>query len=151
MYNRQLAANFLVRVAPPTQPFAGIDLLSVVRRDPGDIVSIALRPIFRLTPTFAIEGTAMHWSRGEDRVSYLTEADSIPGVSASVVAQDSKVSATLLGFGITFSSPGRYRPGGTGLPVDASWSYERMVTSSGGITPDPNIMRARLRFYFDLF
>jgi hypothetical protein len=151
MYNRQLAANFLVRVAPPTQPFAGIDLLSIVRRDPGDIVSIALRPIFRLTPTFAIEGTAMHWSRGEDRVSYLTEADSIPGVSASVVAQDSKVSATLLGFGITFSSPGRYRPGGTGLPVDASWSYERMVTSSGGITPDPNIMRARLRFYFDLF
>ena len=79
-YNRQLAADYLVRVAPPTQPFAGIDVLSAVRRDPGDIVSIALRPIFRLTHTLAIQGTALHWSRGQDQVSYLSEADSIPGI-----------------------------------------------------------------------
>jgi hypothetical protein len=150
-YTRQLAADFLVRVAPPTQPFAGIDLLSAIHRDPGDIVSVAVRPIFRLTPTLAIQGTAMHWSRGQDQVSYLTEADSIPGIPASLAAEDTKASATVLGIGLTFSSPGRFRPGGTGMPVDASWSYERVVSTSGGIVPDLNTMRARFRVYFDPF
>jgi len=150
-YNRQLAADYLVRVAPPTQPFAGIDLLSAIRRDPGDIVSITVRPIFRLTRTLAIQGTAMHWSRGQDQVAYLSEADSIPGVPASVAAQDTKASATVVGIGLTFSSPGRFRPGGNGLPVDASWSYERVVSTSGGIVPDPATVQARLRFYFEPF
>jgi len=151
MYNRQLAANYLARVAPPTQPLAPLDLLSAVRRDPGDIVSIAVRPFFRLAPKFAIQGTAIHWSRGEDKASYLTPADSIPGVSASVLAQDTKVNATILGIGITYSNPGAMRPGGRGLPVDASWGYERIVRASGGIVPDRHSMKARFRVYFGLF
>ncbi len=151
MYSRQLAGDYLVRVAPPTQPLASIDLLSAVRRDPGDIVSIAVRPFFRLAPTLALQATALHWSRGEDDVAYLTPADQIPGVDAAVLAQESKVSATVLGFGITYSHPGRLRPGGTGLPIDASWGYERVVRSGGGMTPDTHMMRARFRFYFGLF
>jgi hypothetical protein len=151
MYNRQLAADYLLRVAPPTQPLAGLDLLSAVRRDPGDVVRIAVRPFFRLAPTFAIEGTAMHWSRGEDEVSYLTADDEIPGVDASVLAQDSKSSATVLGIGITYSSAGKFREGGRGLPVDASWGYERIVRTSGGIVPDRHTFRARFRAYFGIF
>ena len=114
MYNRQLAADYILRVAPPTQPLAGLDRLSAVRRDPGDVVRFAVRPFFRLAPTFAIEGTAMHWSRGEDEVSYLTPDDEIPGVDASVLAQDTKASATVLGIGITYSNAGRFREGGGG-------------------------------------
>ncbi|MEP7176905.1 MAG: hypothetical protein ABI860_10185, partial [Gemmatimonadales bacterium] len=151
MYNRQLAADFLVRVAPPTQPLAPIDRLSAVRRDPGDVTSIALRPFFRLAPTLALQGTAIRWSRGTDAVSYLTPEDEIPGIDASVVAEDSKASATVLGFGLTYSNPGRLRAGGTGLPIDASWSYERVVRSSGGIVPDRHSFRARFRAYFGLF
>ena len=151
LYNRQLAADYLLRVAPPTQPLTGSDRLSAVRRDPGDILSIAVRPFFRLAPTLAIQASAMRWSRGADEVGYLTPADSIPGVSASVVAEDSKVSATVLGIGITYSSPGRLRPGGKGLPVDASWTYERVVGASGGIVPDRHAVRARLRVYFGIF
>jgi len=151
MYNRQLAANYLARVAPPTQPLAGIDRLSAVRRDPGDVTSLAVRPFFRLAPTLAIQGSAMHWSRSEDKVSYLTPADEIPGVDASVLAQDSKASATVLGIGLTYSNAGRLRPGGNGLPVDASWTYERVVRTTGGIVPDRHTMQARFRLYFDLF
>jgi hypothetical protein len=151
LYDRQLAADYLVRVAPPTQPLAGIDLLSAVRLNPGDIVSAAVRPFFRLAPTIAIQGSAMHWSRGADEVGYLTNADSIPGVAASVVAQDSKASATVLGIGLTYSNPGRLRAGGSGLPIDASWVYERVVTASGGIVPDRHRVRASFRAYFGLF
>jgi hypothetical protein len=150
-YNRQFAANYILRVAPPTQPLASIDLLSAVHRDPGDIVSLAVRPFFRLAPTFALQASATYWSKGADEVAYLTTADEIPGVDASVVAQDSKATATALGFGITYSNAGRYRPGGRGLPVDASWSYERVVRATGGIVPDRHVMQARFRVYFDLF
>jgi len=151
MYNRQLAADYILRVAPPTQPLAGIDLLSAVHRDPGDIVSLAVRPFFRLAPSFALQGHATYWSRSADVVSYLTPDDEIPGVDAAVLAEDSKATATTLGFGITYSSLGRLRPGGRGLPVDASWSYERVVRATGGIVPDRHAMSARLRFYFGLF
>ena len=151
MYNRQLPADYLARVAPPTQPLAPLDRLSAVRRDPGDIVSIAVRPFFRLVRTFAIQGTAIHWSRGEDKVSYLTTLDSIPDVPSSVLAQDTKATATILGIGVTYSNPGAMRPGGRGLPVDASWGYERVVRSSGGIVPDRHSMKARFRVYFGLF
>lgn len=151
MYNRQLAADYLVRVAPPTQPLAPIDRLSAVHRDPGDVVSIAVRPFFRLVPTLAIQATAMHWSRGADAVAYLTPADEIPGVDAAELAEDSKAGATVLGFGITYSNPGRGRAGGSGLPVDASWGYQRVVRATGGIVPDRHSMRARFRFYFGLF
>ncbi|HUR95715.1 MAG TPA: hypothetical protein VMY76_14120 [Gemmatimonadales bacterium] len=151
MYTRQLAGDYLARVAPPTQPLAPIDRLSAVTRDPGDVLSLAVRPFFRLAPTFAIQGSAMHWSRGEDAVTYLTPEDEIPGIDAGVLAENSKASATLLGLGITYSSPGRLRAGGTGLPIDASWSYERIVRTSGGIVPDRHAFRARFRAYFGLF
>lgn len=150
-YERRLAADYLVRVAPPTQPLASIDLLSVVRRDPGDVVSLAVRPFFRIAPTLAIQGSATRWSRGADAASYASPSDSVSGVPASVVASDSKASATLVGIGITYSSPGLLRPGGRGLPVDAGWMYERVVHASGGIVPDRHAMRAMLRLYFGLF
>jgi hypothetical protein len=150
-YNRQLADDYLVRVALPTQPLAPVDRLSAVHRDPGDIVSVAVRPFFRLAPTLALQGMAMLWARGEDKVSYLTPDDEIPGVDAAVLAQDTKASVTMLGIGITYSSPGRFREGGSGMPVDASWSYERIVRESDGIVPDRHAFRARFRAYFRLF
>ena len=52
---------------------------------------------------------------------------------------------------MTYSNPGRLRPGGTGLPVDAGWTYERVIGASGGIVPDIHRIRARFRLYFGLW
>jgi hypothetical protein len=150
-YTRQLAADYLLRVAPPTQPLASLDLLSGIHRDPGDIVSLAVRPFYRLAPTLGLQASLTQWSRGADQVSYASAADEIPGVDAAIVAEDTKGSATTIGFGLTYSNPGGYRPGGRGLPVDAGWSYERVVRATGGIVPDRHIMRARLRIYLGVF
>jgi hypothetical protein len=150
-YNRQLAADYLLRVAPPSQVFAPVDLLTIVHRDPGDVVDLAVRPFFRLAPTLAIQGSARHWSRGEDAVTYPTPEDSIPGVPADVLAEETTASATVLGIGITYSNPGSLRPGGIGLPVDAEWSYERVVRAGGGRVPNRHTMRAMFRVYFRLF
>jgi hypothetical protein len=77
--------------------------------------------------------------------------DSIPNVSAEVLAEETKASATVLGIGLTYSNPGGLRPGGSGLPVDAGWSYERVVKASGGRVPNRHTMRAMFRVYFRLF
>jgi hypothetical protein len=150
-YVRQLPANILTRVASPSQPFAGPDRLATVRRDPGDIIALGVHPFYRLARTFALTAGVQHWSRGSDQVSFADPAAAIPGVDANVLAEDSKANATLLTVGITYSNPGSLRPGGTGLPVDASWSYERVLRAGGGRVPDTHAVRGSFRVYFGVW
>ncbi len=150
-YNRQLASDFVERVASPMQVFAGLDRLANVHRDPGDVTTLGIRPFVRLARTFAIIGQLELQSRTRDEVTYVSEADSIPGVDPNVLAEGTDGKATYAGIGITYSNPGAQYPGGKGLPVDAGWTYERVLSSSRGIVPDVHRVRARLRVYFGLF
>ncbi len=150
-YLRQLPADFVVRVAPLSQPFVGPDRLSRVRRDPGDIIAIDVRPFYRLARTFALQAGLQYWTRKEDQVSYSSPSDALPGVDASVLAEETAANATLLSAGFTYSNPGGLRPGGKGLPVDATWSYERVLRSSKGRVPDTHRVRASFRMYFGLW
>jgi hypothetical protein len=150
-FNRQLAADIVDRVAPPSQPYPAGDLLAFLRFDPGDETIFAARPFFRLAPSLAIIGSAERWHHGSDSYEYRSEADAIPGVDAAVLGDESDASATLLGFGLTYSNPGRLRNGGRGMPVDAAWSYERVIGASGGRVPNAHRIRARLRLYFGLW
>lgn len=150
-YNRQLAGDVLERVAPPTQPFPASALLTFVRLDPGDVTTLAVRPFWRVARTFALIGSLERWSRGEDEVAYRAPEDAIAGVDPGVLAQETDASATVMSLGVTYSNPGRLRPGGTGLPVDAGWTYERVIGASGGIVPDIHRMRARFRLYFGIW
>ena len=150
-YVRQLPSTILARVAPPSQPFVGPDRLALVRRDPGDIISIDVRPFYRLARTLALQAGLQHWTRTMDQVTYASAAAALPGVDASVLAEETAANATLLSAGITFSNPGRFRAGGSGLPVDASWSYERVLRSGKGRVPDTHRVRAQFRMYFGLW
>ncbi|MGH7581099.1 MAG: hypothetical protein ACREM9_13045 [Gemmatimonadales bacterium] len=150
-YNRQLAGDITARVAPPSQPFPSRRLETSVRLDPGDVTTLAVRPFFRLARTVALIGSLERWSKGQDAVEYLSEGDAIPGVDPGVLAQETDAGATLVSFGLTYSNPGALRPGGTGLPVDAGWTYERVVSASGGIVPDVHRIKARLRLYFNIW
>lgn len=150
-YVRQLPADISTRVTSPDQPLVGPDRLALVRWDPGDIIALGIRPFYRLARTFALQVGVQHWSRGADAASYATPADAIPGVDAGILATDSKVNATQLSVGITYSNPGGLRPGGKGLPVDASWSYERVLRSGGGRTPDTHAVRGSFKVYFGLW
>jgi hypothetical protein len=150
-YVRQLPSNILTRVASPSQPFAGPDRLATVRRNPGDILAIGIHPFYRLARTLGLTAGLDHWSRGSDQVSYVDPVGGPPGVDASVLAEASKANATVLSAGITYGNPGGLRPGGTGLPVDASLSYERVLQAGGGRVPDTHAIRARFRVYFNVW
>ena len=150
-YNRQLAGDVAELVAPPTQPFPDRSLLTTVRLDPGDVTTFAVRPFWRIARTFALIGSLERWSRGEDAVEYRSPDDAIPGVDPSVLALETDASATVVSFGVTYSNPGGLRPGGRGLPVDAGWSYERVLSASGGVVPDVHRVRGRFRLYIGLW
>ncbi len=150
-YNRQLAGDIVARVAPPSQPFPGPDLLAELTLDPGDVTTVAARPFLRLARTIALIGSIEHQTRGADEVSYRDEAGAIPGVDASVLAEGTETSATLASIGITYANPGALRPGGRGLPVDAGWSYERVLSASGGVVPNVHRLRGRFRVYIGIF
>jgi len=148
--NRQLAGDITARVAPPSQPFPAANLETSVRYDPGDVTTIAARPFFRLARTVALIGSVEHWSKGQDAVEY-SDGSALPGVDAGVLALETDASATVVSIGLTYSNPGALRPGGTGLPVDAGWTYERIMSASGGIVPDVHRIRGRLRLYFGIW
>jgi hypothetical protein len=150
-YVRQLPADVTVRVAPPSQPFVGPDRLAFVRQDLGDITALNVLPFFRLARTLALQAGLQHWSRTADKASYRSPADALPGVDPGVLAEETAANATVLSAGITYSNPGRLRAGGTGLPVDASWAYERVLRSGKGRVPDAHRVKARFRMYFGLW
>jgi hypothetical protein len=150
-YVRQLPANVLTRVTRPSQPFAGADRLTLVRWNPGDIISIGVRPFYRLARTLAFQAGLEHWTRSTDRFSNASPASVLPGIDPSILAEESKANATMLSVGITYANPGGVRPGGRGLPVDASWAYERILRAGGGRVPDTHRVAARLRVYFGVW
>ena len=150
-YVRQLPSDIPVRVTAPGQPFVGTDRLTFVRRDPGDVVAIGVKPFYRLARTFAIQAGLEHWSRTSDAVSYASPADEIVGLDPNVLSEETSASATVLSAGVTIANPGRLTRGGTGMPVDASWSYERVIQAGGGRVPDSHLMRGQLRLYFGLW
>lgn len=147
-YVRQLPGDFIRRVSAPGQPFVGNDRLAVVRWNPGDVIALNARPFYRMTSTLGIQGSADHWRRGGDTYRYSDGA--IDGVGANVLAEGSKASATILGLGMTYANVGRLAPRGSGLPVEASWMWERVVGSGEGRVPAMQRVRAMLRLYVQL-
>jgi hypothetical protein len=150
-YERSFSADYVARVTPPAQPYAPFTALRTVTAEPGDVVFLSAQPFLRLTPPIAITAGLSHWRRARGTVAYATEADSIPGVSAAVLADDSKVSATVFRAGVTYAAAGARGPDGRGLPLEASWIYERVVDASGGRVPKVSRVRADVRLYLRLW
>jgi hypothetical protein len=144
---RQLPADILVRVTAPGQPLVGPDRLTLVRWNPGDIVSVGVHPFYRLARTLALQAGLDHWMRSTDQVSYASPANALPGVDPGILTAESKANATLLSLGMTYANPGGRWPGGKGLPVDATWSYERVLRQGSGRVPDTHRVAARFRAY----
>jgi hypothetical protein len=148
-YVRQLPSDVQLRVAAPGT-LVGPERLAFVRRDPGDIIAINVQPFIRLARTFALQLGLQHWSRKVDQVSYRSPADALPGVDPSILAETA-ANATVFSAGMSYSNPGRLGRGGAGLPIDAGWSYERVIRSGSGTVPNVHRVRGSFRVYFGLW
>lgn len=148
-YLNRLPNNLIRRVSSPSQPIAGIDRLARVRIDAGDVISFSAQPYYRLVRNIAITAGVQYWRQGADAADYLATSDEIPGVSASLLAEDSKRSATLLRGGVTYvgRAAQECKAGKCGFPIDATLSYERVIAASGGRVSAEGVTRVEIRFY----
>ena len=140
------------RVTPPSQPIPYANRLTNVEIDAGNGFAVGVQPFFRLARLLALQAVGGYSYHAADQVTYSSTADSLPGVSAGQLAVQTQTSAFTVGGGISYSSVDAPCPAGKcPLPLDASWTYETVVSASGGRVPKAGIMRMQLRFYFQLF
>lgn len=133
-YLVRLAALRVRRVGDVGVPYTGINTLTNVRENAGDILSLGARPFFRLVRNLAVHGMVDYTRIGADDVSYNSASDAIPGLSANALANGSR-SSLAVGGGITYvgraaheCEPGRR----CGWPIDASWNYSTVIRGTGG-------------------
>jgi len=150
-YLHQLAGNQLVRLTLPDQPYAPFTQLVTVRVDPGNVFTVGAHPMLRLLPSLGIHAGVDYWRHGSEQAAYVSAADSIPGIPASVLAVDSRIGVTTFSAGVTYSRPGATKPGSTGLPLDAGWTFEQVIAGSGGRVQKTQAVRAGVRLYHRLF
>jgi hypothetical protein len=134
------------RVSPPDQPIPYAYRLANLDLNPGDVLTLGARPFFRLARTLALQAGVDYWHRAADQVSYQSPADSIPGIPASELVQNSQASATVVSGGISFSSGFNRR-----VPIEAQWTYEAVVAATGGRVPQGRNMRVALRLYYPVW
>jgi hypothetical protein len=150
-YLHQMAANDLLRVTPPDQPYAPFNQIKTVRVDPGDVLTLGAHPFVRLVPGFALQAGLDYRREEAETVTYLSASDSIPGLPASVLALDSEIGVTSFSAGVTYATPAVSKPGAKGIPVDAQWTIEQVVGGSGGRVRKFQSIRGGVRVYFRIF
>lgn len=141
-YNLQLTGNQVRRIGPPGQPIQYANRAAGLRKNPGDVIGITILPAYRFTPRFALVGGAEWWRRGEDDFQYVEGQAPLEGIDPNLLAVESAASALTLRGGLAWS-----HPGDGGSPLDASVTWERVVSAGGGRVPQSEIVRAMLRIY----
>lgn len=146
-YTRQFAGNQQRRIGPPDQPIQEVRTLAALRKDPGDIVGVGVFPAYRFTSSLAFLAGAEWWSKGRDSYAYVADQPPLEGLDPQMLAIDSEATALTFRAGLTFSHRGARQPGGAGTPLDASVTWERVVSATGGRVPKAESVRAMLRVY----
>jgi len=145
-WGARLTAGYLMRfstlrvkrVSPPDEPYPELFRLANVSYDAGDVISAGLRPYFRLARGLALVGVADYWRTGQDDVSYYESNDAIPGISASLLAEDSERSALALGAGLSYvgrSGGDCAERGKCGWPIEADLNVRTVAHATGGRVP----------------
>jgi hypothetical protein len=140
------------RIGPPTVLLLPIGDTATVRRTPGQTVVIDVVPNWQLDDAFRL-GMGVHWIRlGGTTHAYVNAADATRiGLAASVLDQETAMTALRLGAGITFSTLGRYAAGRASLPYTVTASYNRVFSGSGGNVPAASSFSLLLRGYIALW
>lgn len=141
-YNLQLAGNQLRRIGPPSQPIQFANRTAALSRNPGDVIGVTILPAYRFTPRFAFIGGVEWWHRGEDAFKYVEGQVPLDGIDPALLAVESAASALTLRGGLTWSHPGE-----GGSPLDATVTWERVISAGGGRVPQSEIIRGMLRIY----
>jgi hypothetical protein len=146
-YLHSLPVDFLTRPTSPDELLVPPTYLAAVTTQSGDSMSITARPFITFAPHLALTGMVQYWRRGMNATNYLTGQLPIANVDPSLLDVGSAANAVVAGIGLSYYHDGHSRDGTVSLPVEASWSIERTLTSSQGIFPVNLTSRVSLKIY----
>jgi hypothetical protein len=138
-------------VRSPREPTNFAAPITVVTWSPGSVVQLGARPFFRLAPAIALQAGVIYRRHAVDDFQYASPADAIPGLDPAIMADGTQRDMVIIGGGISYSSPSASDPLGKGLPIEATWTYEQVVSSGTGVVPKNIIVRGGIRLYFNLW
>lgn len=148
-YLVRLAALRVRRLTAPGQPYPAANRLTNLRFNAGDIVTLGVRPFYRLAGNLAAHLQADYQRIASDRTAYDRAIDAIPGIDANIFSEGRR-SALAVGVGISYVGRAALecQPGHRcGWPIDASWSYTQVVHGSGDRMVKFRTTRLEIRWY----
>jgi hypothetical protein len=133
-YLARLPARRARRVGDLGSPYVTFDMLTNVRENVGDVMTLGARPFLRLASRFALLGLVDYTRVGADVVSYNSPLDAIPGIPAGVLANGKRTSLAI-GGGVTYVGRAVHEcepDHRCGWPIDAWWNYSTVISATGG-------------------
>jgi hypothetical protein len=150
-YGMQFPHRLERRVAPASLFLPPAASLALLERDPGDYVVLNVTPRWRLDDAFSLGIGYNFYRRGTTRHSYVDPSDEARiGLAASVLDEETGVTATRISAGVTFSTLARHAQGHTRVPYTVTASFTRTFHGDGGNVPDLSAFNLSLKAYIRL-
>lgn len=130
------------RVAPSDSWLVSRNALSRLDWDPGDYVAVDFAPLLRLGDHLGAGVTLGYYTKGRDRYTFATAADSIDlatrfgaPLSAGLLDAGTSERRTRIGAAVTYTGPN----------VEGGLSFEHTVSGYGGLIPVASVFRIVMR------
>ncbi len=130
------------RVAPQDSLLVPIAAWSNLQWDPGDALAVDCAPMYRFNQYFAAGVTVGYFTKGRDRYTFASTADSVALAtrlgsprSARVLDAGTSERRVRLGAAVTYVGPG----------IEGGLSFEQTVSAAGGRIPVTSVFRIALR------
>jgi hypothetical protein len=130
------------RVAPWDSWLVSRNALSRLDWDPGDYLAVDFAPLLRLGNHLGAGLTLGYFTKGRDRYSFATAADSVAlatqfgaPLAASILDAGTSERRTRIGAAVTYTGPN----------VEGGLSFEQTVSGYGGLIPVASVYRIVMR------
>jgi hypothetical protein len=146
-YNIQMEGEVERLITSRAMPIQLGAYTSLVKWDPGDVLTLAAVPRFNFTRNITFSFLYLIIHRGADRVRPV---DPVPGDAAFVPADlevGTEYTARSLGFAARYSSTEWSGDRRDGIPVEVELRYRNTSKGEDGFTPKRNIWEVSVRLY----
>ena len=150
-YNLQLAADVERLITTPEAPMQLGAYTTVVRWDPGDVLTLMVAPRLNLTRVITFAGLFQYQRHGRDSFEAAAPIDPGAAFFPAELEEGSEYSSSSVGFAARYSTTNWSGDRRRGLPMEVELRYLKTVSSRNGFAPARNVWIVATRFYWSLF
>ncbi len=150
-YNIQREADITRLITDPESPIQLGAYTTLIRWDPGDVLTLAAAPRFNFTRNVTFSGLFMVRRRDRDVVTPLNAINPDAAFVPAEIERGTKYSARSIGFAARYASTDWSGDRRIGIPVEVELTYLRTTSARDGLVPKESIWQVALRYYAGVF